>query len=541
MRRLLLLIIVAGTLIVAGRPALGCSCAYGDPRSALAISDGAFIGRLESKQAPTPEPSGTYSSAEPVTYTFLVERSIKGNLGKEVDVVAAAGGSSCGLAVTKGERTGLFLHRDGDQWKSGLCSQIDPDALIEAATPMPAPTSKGPVTFVLGGRYGPATTLALDRKGKTVAYGLGSEWDTTNASVCPGSRVVVEWGRELGGSNVPIMAVRRFDRFGVAKAQRIPALRDSEPNFNRLVAISCRDENGTEVFVAVSDHGAGGDDSLAQGRILRLGGNKIKTLYSGTLQTATFSKLRERAYITGGISGEDAMVVDLSTGRSRFIAKIPRRSEGLALSPGETRLATRMVPDPANPTSLRISVVDMTRSPARVRSVLLKEEGAYGDAVWADDETVVFVPGGGDSDRVQVFDHRLLRQGSFSGWHSIGAVIVEGTMYGTGWGKLLSASLPNGPVRTLRTFETPVTYTLAFVPAAAKPQAEKPKPSTSPSAPTPVAEPTFEPSHEPRALGSSEPSALTRTLLKTAAVVITFVVAASWLLIRRRKGSAFKA
>ena len=538
MRRLLLLIILAGTLIVVGRPALGCSCAYGDPRSALAVSDGAFIGELESKQAPTPAPSGTYSSAAPVTYTFLVERSFKGDLGKKVDVVAAANGSACGLAVTKGERIGLFLHRDGDQWKSGLCSQIDPDALIEAAKPMPAPTSEGPVTFVLGGRYGPATTIALDRKGKTVAYGLGSEWDTTHASVCPGSRVVVEWGHELGGSNVPILAVRRFDRFGVAKAQRIPALRDSEPNFNRLVAISCRDEGGKEIYVAVSDYGAGGDDTFARGRILRLGGDKIKTLYSGTLQTATFSKLRERAYITGGKSGEDAMVVDLSSGRSRVIAKIPRLSEGLALSPGETRLAMTMVPDPANPTSLRISVVDMSRSPADMRSIVLKEQGAYGETVWADNETVVFVPGGGESDRVQVFDHRLLRQGSFSGWHSIGAVVVDGTMYGTGWGKLLSASLPNGPVRTLRSFETPVTYTLAFVPAAAKPKAEKPKPSASPSAPTPVADPTHKPSNEPRALGSSQPSAFTRTLLRTAAVATTFVVAASWLLIRRRKGSA---
>ena len=534
MRRLLVLVLVAGSLVVGGRSALGCSCAYGDPRSSLARSDAAFVGRLESRENPSPGPGGTYSSGQLVTYTFVVERSVKGNLGKKVDVESAAHGASCGLEVAQGERTGLFLHRDGNEWRSGLCSQISPEALIEAAKPLPAPTSKGPVTFVLGGRYGPATTIALTRRGKTVAYGLGERWDTSHLSVCPGSLAIAEWGYALDGTNVPTLAVRRFDSFDTAKARRLPALRDSEPNFNRLMALSCRDEQGTEVLVAVSDY-QGERAAVSRGRIIRIHDGSLRTLYSGTLQMAAFSDSADKAYITGGRGGEDVMIVDLRSGQARRIAKIPRGSEGLSVSPGETRLGATMIPDPAKPTSFRMTVVDMSRSPARVRSILLKEAGAYGTTVWADDGTIVFVPAGGDSDRVQVFDDRLIRRGSFRGWRTFGAVVVDGTIYGTAWGKVLAAELPNGPTRTVRSFPTRITHTLAFVPEVVVAKVKKgAPPAASPTKPLPSASATA-PAPRERAIGPVEPSGSIRRLTVTGAGVLMLVAAGSWILHRRRR------
>ena len=37
-----------------------------------------------------------------------------------------AGGAACGLELAIGDRVGLLLTRDGDVWRSGLCSQVDP-------------------------------------------------------------------------------------------------------------------------------------------------------------------------------------------------------------------------------------------------------------------------------------------------------------------------------------------------------------------------------------------------------------------------------
>lgn len=266
MRRALVIVVLAGLLLFGEQAAHGCSCAYGDPRTRLAEADAAFVGELVTKESPTPGPGG-YSTGQQVTYTFNVEQSVKGDLEKSVDVESPAGTSSCGLGAAEGQRIGLLLYREGDVWRSGLCAQMDPDTLIEAASPLPKPTSTGPVAFVVGGRYGDATTIALDRSGRTVAYGYASKWDTTHVGVCPGSRTVVEWGQPgYGNEHVPYLAVRRFDRFGSAKATKLKALPDREPNFNRLAAISCRDEQGSDVLLAVSNYGSGADsDGIAQG------------------------------------------------------------------------------------------------------------------------------------------------------------------------------------------------------------------------------------------------------------------------------------
>ncbi len=535
MRRLLVLVLVASaTLLVTGRSALGCSCAQGDPRSSLAQADGAFVGRLETRESPTPSPGGTYSTGQRVTYTFVVERSVKGDLGKRVDVESAANGASCGLEVSVGERTGLFLYRDDGQWKSGLCSQIEPEALIEAAKPLPAPTSKGPIALVVAGRYGPVTTLALDRKAKMVAYGHGADWGaTTHLSVCPESLAMVEWGYRPGGTNVPVLAVRRFDSFEDATVERLPELRIGEPDGNQLMAISCSEEHGNEVLVAVSDY-QGDRTTVSRGRIIRIRDGSLKTLYSGTLQMASFSRPAEKAYITGGRGGEDVMVVDLSTGRARKIAKIPRGSEGLSVSPEESRLAATMIIDPQRARSFRITVVDTSTRPAAVRNIVLNARSAYGVTRWANDTTVLFVPGSGESSRVQVFDHMLRRKGSFAGWESSDSVVVGNTLYGIGWGgKLLTASLPSGPTRTLRTFDTPMIYTLAFVPPQAKVQKGAP-PTAIPTKPLPTPSATA-PTPSERAIGPVEPSGSLRALTFTSAGILVIAAGGSWILYRRRR------
>ena len=60
------------------------------------------------------------------TYLFRVEQVYKGEIENRVEVVTPAGGAACGLELAVGDRAGLLLTRDGNVWRSGLCSQVDP-------------------------------------------------------------------------------------------------------------------------------------------------------------------------------------------------------------------------------------------------------------------------------------------------------------------------------------------------------------------------------------------------------------------------------
>src|SRR6185295_7995655 len=131
-RRSAVVSVLALLLVVAGAQAAhACSCLIGDPRDALHRSDGAFVGTLVER---------TEVDDQTSIFTFEVETAVKGMIGAEVDVRSASNGASCGLEVEFGQRIGLLLGTDEDgAWISNLCSQIDPEVLLEAAEPLPEP------------------------------------------------------------------------------------------------------------------------------------------------------------------------------------------------------------------------------------------------------------------------------------------------------------------------------------------------------------------------------------------------------------------
>ena len=65
-------------------------------------------------------------SGETATYLFRVEQVYKGDVDSRAEVMTAANGAACGLEAGVGERVGLLLDREGSEWRSGLCSQVDP-------------------------------------------------------------------------------------------------------------------------------------------------------------------------------------------------------------------------------------------------------------------------------------------------------------------------------------------------------------------------------------------------------------------------------
>lgn len=133
MRRLILVaILAAGTIVTRCGPAHACSCVQADSKSRLESSEAAFIGTLISKGSPKGS-DGMYGSGEEVPFRFRVNEVAKGDLPREIDVWSANSGASCGLEVGVGETSGIFLYRQGDRWTSGLCSQVDPESLRQAA------------------------------------------------------------------------------------------------------------------------------------------------------------------------------------------------------------------------------------------------------------------------------------------------------------------------------------------------------------------------------------------------------------------------
>jgi len=141
-RRLILVVTLAGAaLVVPPLPqAAACSCAPVDVGERLPEADGAFVGRLLSRDDPEPV-DGALSTATLVRYRYQMERAVKGDIpAGTVDVWSARSGVSCGLETPVGERAGLLLRRQDSRWASSLCEQTDPDALEQAA-PAPAPAS----------------------------------------------------------------------------------------------------------------------------------------------------------------------------------------------------------------------------------------------------------------------------------------------------------------------------------------------------------------------------------------------------------------
>ena len=127
--------LAAGALVVAGaEPAFACSCRAGVPiEESLSESDGAFVGVFTGREDPLGQ-GDVISSGRRVLNHFQVEHPVKGEISGRVDVTAAASGASCGFELEVGQRTGLLLRRDGGGgWTSGLCSQVDPQALLAFA------------------------------------------------------------------------------------------------------------------------------------------------------------------------------------------------------------------------------------------------------------------------------------------------------------------------------------------------------------------------------------------------------------------------
>jgi hypothetical protein len=113
MRKLAALLLFS---LVLAAEAYACSCRPVDLERDLPLADGAMIGTVLERSV----------SGNTATYVFRVEQVYKGDVENRAEVVTPVSGASCGLELAVNDRVGLLLTRDGEVWRSGLCSQVDP-------------------------------------------------------------------------------------------------------------------------------------------------------------------------------------------------------------------------------------------------------------------------------------------------------------------------------------------------------------------------------------------------------------------------------
>ena len=429
------------------RPCAACSCVVGDPRDMVRAADAAFVGLLLEKR-PKGLRGPIRSSGDTFVYTFRVEEELKGRLGQTVDVESAESSASCGVEARVGARTGLVLRRSGGAWTSSLCQQVVPAQLRAAARPLPRPNGVGGAEIVVGGSFGEARTIALDARGRTIAYAFG-RGDTVALAVCPGRRRVVELvaadANTPAGRSAVVLAVRTLPRLKLVRAAPVPPrllnLRKQE-----VRGFGCRDALGRDVLVL----GRRVIEGVPGAAILfraRPGGFDV--LDKSFAEAAAF--VGRHAYLAEGRGARRLVSLDLRTKTRRPVATVPSGIHTLVASPDGRHVAAYVF------ASSRVVVVRL--ADGRVRTVRVARE-VSADVVWTSASRFVFLPRSRQA-RALVVDAGGRVRARLPGWDAVLAVARGSRIYGVrSDGRVVARGSAGRTVRTLRTLPSPTAYAI---------------------------------------------------------------------------------
>jgi hypothetical protein len=535
-RGAILLALIVAFAVVPLPHANACTCiANSDPRDRLAAAGGAFIGKLVGHRETGPLGS-IVNSGRDVVYTFEVAEVVKGDIGQRVDVRSAASGASCGFEVPAGQAIGVLLDGHSGTWKSGLCGQIEPGKLRAAAAPLPAPDGRPPAAMVVGGSFGEARLLALDRHARTLAYGSGAG-RTTHLSICPGGNRILEAVHD--DARAPRLALRELPGLGLVWERPLPR----QPASIYTEALTCLDGGGTG-YVFFSN---GGDPRWSpKATLLRVSRTTTTVLYQGAARSIAFGS--DVGYVNEGHWGEDIGRINLQSGQVTPVITGPRYTTRLVLRPDGSALATQAWGDDLTRTPgdddrgsrpPQAVIIDLKSSPPRVRTTILGRanqtgtgRSVWGNMVWLNADRIGFFPAAGAHPRARIFDSSLRELGGFDNWAASTSLLMGGVIVGLGEGRLTVADLPNGPTRVVEQFESPQMFALAALPGAT-PVSPLPQAARAPAPPgaTPV----------PQAAPPVSPGGADVPVLPLAAGAVAMVLLAGFFLFgraRRRKPDA---
>lgn len=477
--------------------ASACSCASYDVRERLAEVDGAFVGALVARH--DPPLGGVMSSAEQIRYTFAVERGVKGDIPSDtIDVWASSSGASCGLETPVGERAGLLLERDGDRWTSNLCSQADPDVLIRAGQPLPAPDGRAPPAVLVGTSYGPGRMLALDGSGRVITFGSPGPGTTTDIAFCAGRPLLAEAYVAPGEESAyqPGIALRTTPDLAVAWER---PLGPTGQGYIAVADVACRPAGDSADVLAVTTQEIYSDSGARRvaARILAFGRDgAARTLWEGDATGGTFSPDARTAWLTAGPDGRDLVKVDLADPANTVVTtvtKVPAGLGPLALSPTGRHLAGATTHQSwtgtGSPPPTTAVLIDVTGAP-KITETELGPYGRYSAALWAGPDRIVFSPAWDGGSPVRIFDTALTEVGSWPGWAASHATVVGDNLVGLNGPKVVTAPLATGPITRWSDLESGVPGTITAYPDGAPigAPATEPSTTTTTSSPSPAEE-----------------------------------------------------
>ena len=424
---------MAAALFAHSERAHACSCAPPEPLELLERSQAAFVGVALERA----------DDGEEAVWTFEVELSIKGELSERVEVRSALSGVACGYGFGVGTRAGFFLQGTAGAWTGGGCDVVTPEQMAQAGQGLPAPTSRARVRYLVGGAFGAARLIALDRHGHTVGYGFG-EGVAAKLSPCPGGRRVVEYveGRRSRPSS-PLIAVRTLRTMEVVREidLRLAGVEGS------VLELECRSPGGDDIVAFV--------DLWRGAKLLaRLGSGDSATLWEGAGHSAGLS--RDTAYLCAGSRNPRLVAIDLESAAASELGPLPERTGPLVVSPSGSFLAAvregRLRGPDAHPTELVL--VELGGDAPSVRRVPLTDRRSRGHVRWLSDERLVVMPDTGSRGPARVFDTALRQLGQHAGFPAADLVAGDGRVLALAPRGALRAGTPPRLTSTLATLPT---------------------------------------------------------------------------------------
>lgn len=488
MRRFMLaLIVVATMLVVLTKEARACSCNTLNPYEALARYDAAFVGELVS--IPREGSPGELGIIEG-DYVFLVEQAVKGDLPERITVRSPLHGESCGFEIGIGQRVGIFLRMVDGNWRGGLCSQIDPDALMAAAESLPAPESDGSIVALIGSITPEGRTIAVNGEGDTVAYGAG-EGEVFGYAVCPESRTVIEL--------VVLRNDRLTHRIGVRDLRGLHVVREiageDMPAVGNVRAIECLDPAGDEILLFeardAGDRGHHQDDPRDRhnGRIVRVSGSKIEVVAelpeqsdcygASAFAAAAFDVPNELAYFTGGPNCLTLYRYDMVSDAITELVTIQPAAEmdsigSIALSTDGRYLALEALGPRIN--TFRQFVLDLQADPLTPVEAVYLDRLNESTSIWLDRDRLLLT-GPVKRGQALIVDPRLETIVTLDGLPpGVGGIHGETLYVVARGGRLVSAPADGGAARELRIFLDPDIQAVAILPEGVRfdPSAARP-------------------------------------------------------------------
>ncbi len=438
----LLVLLTSAAGFLAPRPAGACSCAELDPYTALSEYPAALVGTLVDVDG---QLGAVFSSAADTIYRFEVETWVKGDLGHVVEIHSAGDGASCGIEVGVGNRAGIMVRVDGDEYHSSLCETIDADVLLAASKPLET-GAEGPARFLLSARIGGFDFLTVNEAGGIVAGQHVSNLDphprVMQLSACPDSNLMAElWSDRL--------IIR--DLMDLSVVDEIDLTTLGEDTW--FSAARCMNSDASKVWV-VGEHWSGSVSSFA--------------IYDATDGLTMLHELPEgqatigdHFAIVNGNQYERLSLLDYGTGEITTLHEIQREDDetyiaiaSAATSPDGTLIAALEVDYAGTPES---NLILYSPSGDEINRIGIDAEGWW--VSWIDNTRIIIHTSQSDGSQSIA---RILASPELeplvdlSEWAAYETVADGDLVYGQENGSLMKADLSTGVVTRVATY--PVQY-----------------------------------------------------------------------------------